>query len=202
MRPARNLDAEEDSADSEESSEEATEQQDSTQAAPSRNQGAIANKKADPLSDPKIAKDIEADPSAVYGYRPKPGSSLNKFGIDWHNPEEVAKARAARLEYLEQMELKKSMIAADVNKYLSEGKSMENIAEIMTDKRNSDRISSYVEDGNLKGLEDMFERNLKEYGRKEGPTASQLFEKYGSWEDTINASLNVNKGMNVLLGIG
>ena len=32
------------------------------------------------------------NPNSVYGYRPKPGSSLDQFDIDWSNADEVAKS--------------------------------------------------------------------------------------------------------------
>ena len=37
--------------------------------------------------------------------------------------------------------------------------------------------------------------------KKEGPTAEQLLNKYGSYEAVIYSSVRVNKGMNVILGI-
>ena len=157
--------------------------------------------KINPLDDPKIAKDVVADPNAVYGYKPKQGSSLDQFDIDWSNADEVAKAKAARLEYLEAMEAKKAKLSAEVNNYVTEGKSMSEIAEMKVNQRNMDRINSYIERGDYDNLEKLYERNLLEYGQKEGPTVQQLYEKYGSYEDVIYSSVKVNKGMNVILGI-
>lgn len=153
------------------------------------------------MDNPKIAKDIVADPDAVNEYVPKEGSLLEQFDVDWTNPEEVAKARAARLEYLEVMEIKKAKISGEVEQYLSEGKEMNEIAEIMVNKRNADRINSYIERWDYQGLKSLYERNLTEYGRKEGPSPDYLYKKYGSYEDVIYASVKVNQGMNVLLGI-
>ena len=153
------------------------------------------------LDDPKIAKDVVADPDAIYGYRPKQGSSLDQFDIDWSNADEVAKAKAARLEYLEAMEAKKAKLSAEVDNYLTEGKNMREIAEMKVNQRNMDRINSYIERGDYDNLEKLYERNLLEYGQKEGPTVQQLYEKCGSYEDVIYSSVNVNKGMNVILGI-
>lgn len=157
--------------------------------------------KINPLDDPKIAKDVVADPDAVYGYKPKPDSSLDQFDIDWSNPDEVAKARAARLEYLENMEAKKTKLNVEVDNYLTEGKSMSEIAEMKVNQRNVDRINSYVERGDYENLEKLYERNLLEYGQKEGPTVQQLYEKYGSYEEVVYSSVKVNEGMNVILGI-
>ncbi|MCY1714850.1 hypothetical protein OUY18_11375, partial [Caproiciproducens galactitolivorans] len=153
------------------------------------------------LDDPKIAKDVVSDPDAVYGYRPKQGSSLDQFDIDWSNADEVAKAKAARLEYLEAMEAKKAKLSVEVDNYLTEGKNMREIAEMKVNQRNMDRINSYIERGDYDNLEKLYERNLLEYGQKKGPTVQQLYEKYGSYEDVIYSSVKVNKGMNVILGI-
>lgn len=156
---------------------------------------------ANPLNDPKIAKDVITTPNSVYGYRPKPGSSLDQFDIDWSNADEVAKARAVRLEYLEAMEAKKAKLNAEINRYLDDGKDMKEIAEIKVEQRNLDRIKSYTGRGDYENLEKLYNRNIKEYGRKEGPTAQQLLEKYGSYEEVIYSSVKVNNGMNVILGI-
>lgn len=156
---------------------------------------------ANPLNDPKIAKDVITTPNSVYGYRPKSGSSLDQFDIDWSNADEVAKARAVRLEYLEAMEAKKAKLNAEINRYLDDGKDMKEIAEIKVEQRNLDRIKSYTESGDYENLEKLYNRNIKEYGRKEGPTAQQLLEKYGSYEEVIYSSVKVNNGMNVILGI-
>jgi hypothetical protein len=154
-----------------------------------------------PLDNPKIARDVVADPDAVYGYKPKSGSSLEQFDIDWSNADEVGKAKQARLEYLEAMDAKRAKLSTEVDSYLAEGKSISEIAEIKVNQRNLDRINSYIENGDYEKLEKLYERNLLEYGQKEGPTIQQLYEKYGSYEEVIYSSVKVNEGMNVILGI-
>jgi hypothetical protein len=47
----------------------------------------------------------------------------------------------------------------------------------------------------------MKERNMIEYQREEGPTANDLFEKKGSWEEVIFGSVKTSRAMNVLLGL-
>jgi len=47
----------------------------------------------------------------------------------------------------------------------------------------------------------MQERNLIEYGRKQGPTADQLFEKKGSWEYVVFGSVKSSRAMDALLGL-
>ena len=155
--------------------------------------------KFDPLSNPKIAKEIESNSDAVYGYSPKKGSPLDKFGVDWTNQEQVASARAKRMEYLKNMEQKKVKLESEVTKLQSEGKSIEEIARKMSEKRNLDRMKSY--DSNPEGLAAMKERNIQQYGREEGPTPEQLFEKYGSWEEVIYGSVRTSPAMDVLTGL-
>ena len=61
----------------------------------------INSKLRNPLDNPKIAKEIEGNTEAVYGYSPKKESALNKFGVDWTNGDEVAYARSERIKYHE-----------------------------------------------------------------------------------------------------
>ncbi len=106
------------------------------------------------------------------------------------------------ITYLKEMEAKKVLLSAEVDFYLSEGKSISEIAEIKVNQRNMDRINSYIERGDYINLENLYQRNLIEYGQKEGPTAMQLLEKYGSYEEVIYSSVDkVNKSMNILLGL-
>jgi len=156
--------------------------------------------KFDPLSNPKIAKEIESNSDTVYGYSPKKGSPLDKFGVDWTNQEQVASARAKRMEYLKNMEQKKVKLESEVAKLQSEGKSIEEIARKMSEKRNLDRMKSY-DSSNSEGLAAMKERNIQQYGREEGPTPEQLFEKYGSWEEVIYGSVRTSPAMDVLTGL-
>ncbi|WP_051112231.1 hypothetical protein [Lysinibacillus sphaericus] len=162
--------------------------------------GTKGSGKFDPLSNPKIAKEIESNSDAVYGYSPEKGSPLDKFGVDWTNQEQVASARAKRMEYLKNMEQKKVKLESEVAKLQSEGMSIEEIARKMSEKRNLDRMKSY-DSSNSEGLAAMKERNIQQYGREEGPTPEQLFEKYGSWEEVIYGSVRTSPAMDVLTGL-
>ena len=53
------------------------------------------------LNNPNISKEIEKNNKAIYGYSAKKGGSLEKFGIDWTNLEEVEYARKERIKYHE-----------------------------------------------------------------------------------------------------
>ncbi|MBO1580118.1 hypothetical protein [Bacillus sp. XF8] len=164
-------------------------------------EGSIAKGKIDPLSNPKIAKEIEANSDAVYGYSPKQESPIDKFGIDWTNSEEVAFARTERIKYLRELEQKRNQLTNEVTKLQNEGMSIEEIAGMKVEKRNLDRIQSYLDSNNLEGLNAMKARNLQKYGREEGPTPEQLFKKYGSWEDVIYSSTKSSPAMDVLTGL-
>lgn len=154
-----------------------------------------------PLDDPRIAKEIQADSNAVYGYSPKPGTPLSKFNVDWSDPEQVAFARGERIKYHQKLAVKKKQLEEEVVTMQKEGKSMEDIARIKVEQRNQDRINSYIKSGNMEGLQSMRERNLLEYQRAEGPTADQLFAKKGSWEEVVFGSVRTSPAMDVLTGL-
>jgi hypothetical protein len=153
------------------------------------------------MKDPKVAKQIKEDDEAVYGYSPKKDKGLDKFDIDFSDSEQVSAARSKRADYLNDLENKRESLTKEVERLKNEGMSMEEIARKKVEDRNRDRVASYEERGDNEGLEAMKERNIQEYGRAQGPTADQLFEKKGSWEDVIFGSVKPNRAMNVLLGL-
>lgn len=161
----------------------------------------VPKKYINPLDDPKISREVQSDPNAVYGYSPKPDSSLSKFEIDWTNPEEVAFARSERIKYLEKLQGKRKVLEEEVDALIKEGKTMEDIARMKVEQRNQERFNSYLKSENMKGLESMKERNLKEYGREEGPTPEQLFKKYGSWEEVVFGTVRSSPAMDVITGL-
>ena len=68
------------------------------------------------------------------------------------------------------------------------------------EQRNKDRINSYK--NNPEGLQKMKERNLKEYGREEGPTYEQILEKEGGSDiDVIYSTTKTSEGFNIILGL-
>ncbi len=153
-----------------------------------------------PMDNPKAAVDIIENPNAVYGYSPKPGSSLDEYKfVDWSDPSVVDAKRIERIDYHIKLERQKAELAQSVDEMLVEGYSIEDIARSVVYDRNANRIKSY--NGNLMGLEAMKARNLRKYGNPEGPTPEMLFEKYGSWEEVIFASFRSNPGMDACLGL-
>lgn len=157
--------------------------------------------KNNPLDNPKVSKEVIENPQAVYGYSPKPESSLIKFKVDWTNPKEVAYAKNERIKYHEDIKMQKANLNDEIGRLRSEGLSLEQIAKIKVNQRNEVRINNYLKSGNKNGLESLKKRNLEQYGNPQGPTPNQLYEKYGSWEEVIYASTRSNPGMDVLTGL-
>ena len=128
----------------------------------------INSKLRNPLDNPKIAKEIEGNTEAVYGYSPKKESALNKFGVDWTNGDEVAYARSERIKYHEKIQQKRIQLEQDIKNLQNDGLSMEEIARLKVEERNQGRMETYIKSNNLDGLNAMKERNILEYGRAEG----------------------------------
>jgi hypothetical protein len=151
----------------------------------------------DPMQDPKAARDIVEDPDAVYGYSPDPKSPrLGRFAdkIDWSDVDQVEVVRQTRLEYHLENE-------ANLQSMYDQGMTPKQIAESMVNERNINRINSYLNRGDLEGLEIMKQSNLKIYGNENGMTIQQALEKYGSYEEIINASIRSNPGMDACCGL-
>ena len=151
----------------------------------------------DPRLNPKAMEDIEVDPTAIYGFSPNAAGSLKDYrtSFDWSDPEAVARGRQERLAYHESFQSMYEMLL-DMK---AEGKSTEEIARAVSAERNVIRIASY--DGDPEGLAVMKARNLEKYGREEGPTPDEMYEKYGSWEAVIEKAFSVNMGMDACLGL-
>lgn len=143
-----------------------------------------------------VPDELQPDPSGVYGYMPKPGSQFASSPPwpDWTDPAAVAKARATRLLYHEGMsqeaQLEKDMRAA--------GADSEAIARQIVELRNTNRMALYTKEQ----LPMLHERNLREYGRAEGPTYESLMrKKYKTPDEVIAAGSRTNPAMDVLTGI-
>ncbi len=152
----------------------------------------------DPRLNPSAMADIVWDPDAVYGYSPSPDGSLAAYAaFDWTDPELVngENGRLARIAYHESI-LDMYIILDDMR---AEGKSTEEIARAVSEKRNEIRLAAY--DGDPDGLAVAKERNLEKYGREEGPLPEDLFEQYGSWETVLWKAFSANPGMDACLGL-
>jgi hypothetical protein len=142
-----------------------------------------------------VPPQLVPDARGVNGYMPKEGTPFAKSPPwpDWTDPEAVAKARQTRLVYhqgfAQEVKLVEEMRAA--------GESSDTIARQLSELRNVNRMAMYSE-GELPML---FERNLAEYGRKEGPSYEFLMDKYKDPEKIIASGMRTNPGMDVLCGI-
>ena len=151
----------------------------------------------DPRLNPKAMEDIVWNPAAPYGFSPSPTGSLREYieNFDWQDPETVALGRQERIAYHESLRSMYDMLL----EMKAQGKSTEEIARAVSAERNAIRIASY--EGDPEGLATMKARNLEKYGREEGPTPDEMFEKYGSWEEVIEKAFSGNVGMDACLGL-
>ncbi len=150
-----------------------------------------------PMDNLKAAKDILENPEAVYGYSPNPNSTrIGQYAdkIDWTNPNEVSIARQTRQAYHDANETMLSEL-------YKQGYSTEDIANKIVNERNANRLNSYIKNGDAEGLEIVKKSNLQTYGNENGMTLQQALEKYGSYENVINASTRSNPGMDACTGL-
>ena len=153
--------------------------------------------KSNPMDNPKAARDIIENPNAVYGFSPNPESTrIGKYAnkIDWTNPEQVAIARQTRKAYHDANE---SMLQ---NLY-DKGYTTQDIAKKMVEERNINRINSYIKNGDLEGLAIVKQSNLETYGNEFGMSLEQALDKYGSYQEVINATVGSNPGMDACTGL-
>lgn len=151
----------------------------------------------DPMANPKAAADIVVNPDAVYGYSPNPDSP--RLGVyakdDWTDKAFVEEMRQQREEYHESIkELYQIKAAME-----AEGKSIEEIARAVSNRRNELRLEAYINDP--EGLEKLKESNLKTYGNENGGTPDYFYKKYGSWETVIEKAFSTNAGADACLGL-
>ncbi|MBQ6907028.1 MAG: S-layer homology domain-containing protein, partial [Clostridia bacterium] len=150
----------------------------------------------DPRLNNKAMEDIIINPDAIYGFSPSPTGSLAAYAeYDWTDAEAVETYRQNRIEYLQSY----SQMYDILDEMTAEGKSIEEIARKVSEKRNELRLAAY--EGNPEGLETVKVHNLEKYGHEDGPTADEMFEKYGSWEQVIEKAFSHNPGMDACVGL-
>jgi len=151
----------------------------------------------DPRLNPKAMEDIQVDPTAPYGFSPSLTGSLREYAVnfDWSDPAAVELGRQERITYHRSLRTMYDTLV----EMKAAGRTTEEIARTVSGQRNQLRMDAYVNDP--EGLATMKARNLETYGREEGPTPEQMYEKYGSWETVIEKAFSVNLGMDVCLGL-
>ena len=152
----------------------------------------------DPRKNPTAMRDIVENPDAVYGFSPSAAadSTLREYAdtIDWSDPAAVAAGRAQRQAYHESL----SELYRMIETMRAAGKTDEEIARAVSQRRNELRLEAYV--GDPEGLAVAKRRNLETYGSELGPTPESLFRKYGSWQKVTEKALGTNAGMDACLG--
>jgi len=151
----------------------------------------------DPRVNEKAMEDIVENPDAVYGFSPDPQSQrLGPFAeYDWTDPVFVEEAKQVRIAYHESMDTMTDILY----RMREEGASMEEMARAVSEERNRLRLLSCEDDP--EGLEAVKKSNLETYGREEGPTPDQLFEKYGEWTVVLQKAFSPNMGMDACCGL-
>ena len=151
----------------------------------------------DPRLNPEAMKDVIVNDDAVYGFSPDPQSTrLGSYAqYDWTDPVFVAQAREERIKYHDSLKTMKVIL----NQMKEKGATTEEIARAISSERNRLRLAAY--DGDPAGLAEVKKSNLETYGHEDGPTADEMFEKYGSWEAVIQKAFSPNLGMDACCGL-
>ncbi|KPQ29314.1 MAG: hypothetical protein HLUCCX14_07250 [Marinobacter excellens HL-55] len=143
-----------------------------------------------------LPKDLVADRRGVYGYLPTEDSQFHstRWPVDWTDQAQVSTARATRLDYHSGLDKKRALVV----EMRESGYRDEEIARMLVELRNNDRLSHYK---TPEALNAVYQRNLTKYGNKSGPTYESQLSKYGSAEEVISASLRSNDSVDVLTGL-
>ena len=151
----------------------------------------------DPRVNPEAMKDIVENPKAVYGFSPDPESvRLGTYAqYDWTDPDFVKNAKAEHIAYHESLDSMTDILY----KMRDEDASTEEMARAVSAERNRLRLAAYADDPDK--LAEVKKSNLETYGHEDGPTADEMYEKYGSWETVIQKSFSPNLGMDVCCGL-
>ena len=151
----------------------------------------------DPRLNPKAMEDIVVDPDAVFGFSPSTEGSLKEYvdQIDWSDPAQVETYRQDRIAYHNSLQSMYEMFT----EMKAAGSTTEEIARAVSAERNVLRFAAY--DNDPEGLAVVTARNLERYGREEGPTPDDIYQKYGSWEAVIEKAFSPNLGMDVCVGL-
>ena len=154
--------------------------------------------KHNPSDSPKVLLDAVEDTNAVYGYRPNDIGSLKKFvKYDWTDSDVVAKFRENRLRY----HIENDGYRELVNSMRADGHSDVEIAKTLVEKRNANRLSSYIdENGKISDIE------LYNQAKEHCVTYEQL--KHGingnpgkSDLQIIESAMKGNEGMDACCGL-
>ena len=156
----------------------------------------------------KVLEDIYPDSSGAYGYLPKEDTAYSK--IDFTDVEKAKVNQVIRKEYLGQSEV----IEDTIDKMKLQGASSEEIAKVVVDMRNIDKVTARVSMDPNEVVE-LEARNIKKYGNPIGPDANALFKSTNIkllktnpsitdkeiWDSIIESAMRKDEVINTLLGI-
>ena len=151
----------------------------------------------DPQLNPEAMKDIIVNADAVYGFSPDPDSTrLGSYAqYDWTDSSFVAQAKTERIKYHDSLSTMNDIL----DRMKEEGATVEEMARAVSIERNRLRLAAY--DGDPAGLAEARKSNLDTYGHEDGPTADEMFAKYGSWEVVLQKAFSPNLGMDACCGL-
>ena len=152
--------------------------------------------KHEPMKNPYAAADIIKDDNAIYGYKPNETGSLKQYAVlDWTDAKQVNEWKEERIAYHNSIESMYEIL----DSMKKEGKTIEEIARTLSNKRNQIRLEAYKDDPERLAIAK--QRNLEKYGNEEGPQPDELYAKYGSWEIVLSKAFSTNSGMDACLGL-
>jgi hypothetical protein len=157
---------------------------------------------------PKVLEQIHSDDNAAYGYSPNEGTRYAKF--DFTDVERAKGNRSTRLEYLKQSK----KIQNEIDNMEQKGASKEEIADVVVNMRNQDKIAARA---NMapEAVAELEAGNMKIYQNPVGPDAKWLFDQKMKkmqkldlnptveevWDSVIKGSMKKDDVINTLLGI-
>ena len=150
--------------------------------------------KHNPSNNPKVLRDADEDPKAIYGYRPSRTGSLKAFADgDWTNPDYVEGLRQDRISYHNRNE---AGVLELISKMRNQGYSFVQIVKAVVEFRNQSRLSSYLD---AKG--NIIDQNGYAQALKHCKTYEQLIDEGKTNEDIIKSATRGNPGMDACTGL-
>ena len=138
----------------------------------------------------------------------------SKYPQDYSDVEVVRAGRIRRTEYLEKNKIVRDGLAARIAEHRENGGEMKELADQMVNERNAHRLQTYVDAGDLDGLEKVKQSNLEKYQREEGPTLQWVYDDMASkhnddpikhdapsWEAIMYKSTKSNEAVDAAFGL-
>ncbi|MBD5137270.1 MAG: hypothetical protein HDT39_15175 [Lachnospiraceae bacterium] len=154
--------------------------------------------KHNPSDNPKVLEDAMEDSSAVYGYRPNDTGSIKSFANDdWSSEELVNSYKENRIKYHQKNDINIEI----ANTMRAEGKTDSEIARVLVERRNSNRLASYIdEDGNITDI-DLYNQALEHCKTYEQLKEGTATRKGKTDLEIIESSTRGNPGMDACCGL-